>query len=184
MIPQELDVAIAEGGNVAVTWSNVDPELGVRQNHLRRRPGTEIPSNALIRPSSRPRSGPAGGSFTPAKRISPPRFEHPPPPEGETELEKEEREEKEEEIDKKESKKSAAGARIAIDSSGNAVAVWSYFDGEDLIIQSAVRPAGETFFDPPEQVSGSGENAGDPVSEWTPRGTRSRHGTGARARTA
>ncbi|HEY7574483.1 MAG TPA: PKD domain-containing protein, partial [Thermoanaerobaculia bacterium] len=162
VIPQEVDVALGETGNVAVTWNNVDPNSGFDKIVCGVDPMTEIPfkcpNPSFVQASVRT----GGGSFSPAKRISPPRFVHPPPPEGETEKEKEEREEKEEEIDKEESKKSAAGGRIAIDSAGNAVAVWTYFDGEDAIVQSAAAPGGAAF-GAPVQVSESGEDSFDPV---------------------
>jgi PKD domain len=161
VIPAELDVAIAEGGNVAVSWSNVDPDSGFGELICVEEPPLKSYCSNPSYVQASVRTG--GGVFSPAKRISPPRFVHPPPPGVETPKEKEEREEKEEEIDKEESKKSTSSARIAIDPSGNAVAIWAYFDGKDRIIQYAVRPSGEDSFEPPQQLSASGQHAGEPV---------------------
>jgi hypothetical protein len=55
----------------------------------------------------------------------------------------------------------AAEGRVAIDSAGRAVAIWSYFDGSDSIIQWAARE-GEGFTKP-AQLSASGQDAGEPA---------------------
>jgi PKD domain len=61
---------------------------------------------------------------------------------------------------------SAAGqnareAQVAIDPSGNAVAVWSRFDGAKYIVQGARRPAGGGW-EPALDISASGQNAEAP----------------------
>ncbi len=96
---------------------------------------------------------PAGGSFTPAVSGSPSREGR--GPEGETPKEKEERE-------ISESFKVANGAQAAVDGAGDATVVWSYFNGTDQVVQTAVREAGGSFTSP-LQVSESGADAGFPA---------------------
>jgi hypothetical protein len=150
VIPQDVHVALGEGGNVAVSWSNIDPDSGLDKVTCGIDPETgpfKCPNPSFVQASVRR----AGGSFSPPVRVSPPRGTA---PEGENEKEKEERE-------IEESHRSAGEGRVAIGSAGNAVAVWTYFDGEDQIIQSAVREGAS--FSAPAQVSESGESAGEPA---------------------
>jgi hypothetical protein len=151
VIPQELEVALGEGGNVAISWGSVDPGSGLDKLICGVDPKTlqqfKCPNPPFVMASVRR----AGGGFSPAERISPPRGTG---PGGESEKEKEEREIKESQL-------WAGQGRVGIDPAGNAVAIWSYFDGKDSVIQTAARE-GETF-DPPAQLSESGENAGEPA---------------------
>jgi hypothetical protein len=148
VIPQEPRLAVGAGGDVAVTWSEFDPNSGFDKIVCGIDPKTLLPfpcpNPSFVMAAARP----AGGSFTPAKRISVPRGTA---PGGETPLEKEERE-------KAESALTARGARPVVDAAGNTTVVFSFFDGEDSVIQTAVRNAGEDFT-APVQVSGSGEDA-------------------------
>jgi hypothetical protein len=149
VIPQEIQVAIGAGGDLAVTWSRIDPDSGLDDLVCGEDPVTTLPFNCSNPPFVEAAVRPAGGSFSPAQRISAPRGTA---PGGETPTEKEERE-------KEESKMAAADARPAVDWAGNATVVWTAFDGADNVVQTAYRPAGGDFT-PPAQVSESGENAG------------------------
>jgi hypothetical protein len=151
VIPQEVELAVGPGGDVVVTWAEIDRE-SIFTEYPKVNCGTDpnppnnkfkCPNPDFVMASVRP----AGGMFTPAQRISAPLTE---PPTGEPELE-------EWAID--ESAKSASGAHPTIDSAGNATVVWSAFNGEDNVVQSTYRPAGGTFASP-DQVSASGEDAG------------------------
>jgi hypothetical protein len=149
VIPQDLQLGAGAGGAVAVTWSMVDPHSGLDKVVCGIDPITLLPFNcpnpSFVMASVRP----AGGSFTAAKRISEPRGTA---PGGETPVQKEERE-------KAESAKTAFAGRPVVDAAGNTTVVFSFFDGEDSVIQSAIREGGGDFA-PPVQVSESGENAG------------------------
>jgi PKD domain len=148
VIPQELRMAVGAGGDVAVTWSEFDPNSGFDKIVCGIDPKTSLPFSCPNPSFVMAAVRPAGGSFTPAKRISVPRGTA---PGGETPLEKEERE-------KAESALTARGARPAVDAVGNTTVVFSFFDGEDNVVQTAVRNAGEDFT-APVQVSDSGEDA-------------------------
>jgi hypothetical protein len=50
----------------------------------------------------------------------------------------------------------------AIDAAGNAVAVWTRFNGSDEIVQAAVRPAGGDWAEP-DDLSAAGQDAGEPA---------------------
>jgi hypothetical protein len=59
---------------------------------------------------------------------------------------------------------SAAGQKagfpeVAVDGQGNAIAVWSRFDGTNFIVQAAVREAGGSF-GAPQDLSAAGQKAG------------------------
>jgi hypothetical protein len=56
---------------------------------------------------------------------------------------------------------SASGPSVAVDPSGNAVAVWTQTDGTNLRINAAYRSAGGSF-NAPVAVSGSGQDASNP----------------------
>jgi hypothetical protein len=72
----------------------------------------------------------------------------------------------------------AATAQVAVDPRGNAVALWEQSEGNDIIVQGAVRPAGESW-QAPVNLSAPGQDAGDPqvavdaqgnaVAVWTRR---------------
>ena len=49
-----------------------------------------------------------------------------------------------------------------VDGAGNATVVWSYFNGADEVVQTAIREAGGSFT-PPQQISESGAEAGFPA---------------------
>jgi PKD repeat protein len=147
VIPQEPRVAIGAGGDVAVTWSQADPDSGFDKFNCRIDPETSQPikctNPSIVMAAVRP----AGGTFTTPQRIS---ALPAPKPEGEP---------AQEEWAKEESVKTAGGARPVVDPAGNTTVVWSAFNGANFVIQTATRPAGGDFT-PPVQVSESGENAG------------------------
>lgn len=65
-------------------------------------------------------------------------------------------------IDVSESGEHLGGARVVLDSAGNATAVWDRWDGEATIVESAFRPAGGSWQDSeilsvPDDGSGPGE---------------------------
>ena len=106
VIPQELEVAVGAGGDVVVTWSEIDPEsvfteypdCPLRDEPRPAKQPDPMPQPDFVMASVRP----AGGVFTEAQRISPPLTA---PPDGETpELE---------EWAIEESAKAAGGARPA-----------------------------------------------------------------------
>jgi hypothetical protein len=150
VIPQEVELAAAEGGNAVVTWARIDPDSGLDKltcgidpiSHL----PFKCPNPTFVEASARR----AGGAFSPPVKISPPRGT---PTGTETEEEEELRE-------IEESKLSAGQARPTIDSAGNATVVWTYFDGTDQIIQWAARD-GEAFT-APAQLSAAGADASEP----------------------
>ena len=152
VIPQEVEVAIGGDGTVAVAWSRADPNSGLDKIICGYSEPLHIPFFCRNPPFVEASVRPPGGSFTPAQRISEPRGT---PPGGETPLEKEERE-------KAESFKVANGARAVVDGAGNATVVWSYFNGTDEVVQTAIREAGGSFT-PPQQISESGAEAGFPA---------------------
>jgi PKD repeat protein len=90
---------------------------------------------------------PSGGVFTEARRISPPLTD---PPAAEPERE---------EWAIEESARAAGHARPAVDAAGNATVIFSYDNGENVVVESTERPAGGEFggF---EQLSALGEDAG------------------------
>jgi hypothetical protein len=153
LIPQEVEVAVGPNGDVVVTWAELDPEsIFTEYPDVNCGTNPDPPNNKFKCPNPdfvMASVRPAGGVFTEAQRISPPLTQ---PPTGEPELE-------EWAID--ESAKNASGAHPTIDSAGNATVVWSAFNGEDNVIQTAYRPAGGSFTSP-DQVSASGEDAGLP----------------------
>jgi hypothetical protein len=51
---------------------------------------------------------------------------------------------------------------VAIDAAGNAIAVWK-LEGSNFIVQAAVRPAGQENWEAPDDLSGAGEDAGEPA---------------------
>ena len=51
--------------------------------------------------------------------------------------------------------------QVAVDGQGNAIAVWSRFDGTNLIVQAAARAAGGSF-GAPQDLSAAGQKAGFP----------------------
>jgi PASTA domain len=55
----------------------------------------------------------------------------------------------------------ASGPDIALDSAGNAVAVWGRYNGNDFILQAAVRPAGGAW-GAPQDLSAPGRDNGGP----------------------
>ena len=48
--------------------------------------------------------------------------------------------------------------QVAVDGQGNAIAVWSRFDGTNFIVQAAVRAAGGSF-GAPQDLSAAGQDA-------------------------
>jgi hypothetical protein len=152
VIPQELEVAIGEDGTVAVTWSRVDPGSGLDHLTCGYSEPLHFPVNCRNPPFVEASVRPPGGSFTAAQRISEPRGTAPGP---ETPLETEERE-------KAESLRVANGAKPVVDGAGDTTVVWSYFDGADDVVQTAIREAGGSFT-PPAQISESGSDASPPA---------------------
>jgi hypothetical protein len=148
VLQSDVRLAVGDNGDIALTWSEIDPEAEFEK--IICVPGLP-PKRCSNPPFIKATVRPAGGSFTAAKRISPPRGVEEPL---ETELEKEERE-------KFESKLAAVGAQPAVDAAGNVTVVWSYFDGTYNIIQSSVREAGGEFT-APTQTSPAGKEAGLP----------------------
>ena len=51
--------------------------------------------------------------------------------------------------------------QVAFDGQGNAIAVWSRFDGTNFIVQAAARAAGGSF-GAPQDLSAAGQKAGFP----------------------
>jgi hypothetical protein len=151
VFPGELEVAIGDDGTVAVTWSRIDPNSGLDKIVCGYSEPLHIPFYCRNPPFVEASVRPPGGSFTPAQRISEPRGA----PTGGTPLEEEERE-------KAESFKVADGASAVVDGAGNATVVWSYFNGTDEVVQTAIREAGGSFT-PPQQISESGAEAGVPA---------------------
>jgi hypothetical protein len=56
----------------------------------------------------------------------------------------------------------AEGPRVALDGAGDAVAVWVRSDGSNVLVQSAVQPAGEAPWGKPVEVSEAGRDASEP----------------------
>jgi PKD domain-containing protein len=52
---------------------------------------------------------------------------------------------------------------VAIDASGNAIAVWKLDGSSNFIVQAAVRPAGEEDWEEPDDLSDAGQDAGEPA---------------------
>jgi PKD repeat protein len=151
VIPQGPRLAVGADGTVAVTWSEVDPNSGFDKLVCGVDPNTSLPfycpNPSFVMGAVRS----AGGAFTPAQRISPPR--------GVETLGEDPKVKEEREI--AESAKSAAGARPVVDAAGNTTVVFSYFNGEDNVIETAVRDAGGSFA-APVQVSAPGGDASSP----------------------
>jgi hypothetical protein len=63
----------------------------------------------------------------------------------------------------------AEAPRVAVDSSGNAVAVWTRFNGSRKVVQSAMRPAGGPW-GPVDELSDAGQNAVTPAVAVDPAG--------------
>ena len=59
--------------------------------------------------------------------------------------------------------------QIAVDSTGTAIVVWERFDGANLRVQAAVRPAGGSF-GAPQTLSDLGQGAVTPQLEMSPDG--------------
>ena len=151
VLPQDLQLAVGPNGDIALTWNEIDPDAEFDKVVCEIHPilGPLYCGNpAFVKATVRP----AGGTFTTPKRISEPRGSG---PEGETVEQKAERE-------KAESKLTAADAHPAVDAAGRTVVVWTYFDGTDFVIDSAVREVGAANFGPPIQVSPSGEDSAFP----------------------
>ena len=149
VIPQELQLAIGAGGDVAVTWSNIDPNSGLDKVVCATDPENDGPDQ-LPQPVVRAGSGASGRGrphrTRPASRCP---AGTAPPEEAPDKLARE----------KAESQLSAVGAHPAVDAAGNTVVVWNYFNGTDAVVHSATPEVGQSF-GAPVQVSESGENAG------------------------
>jgi hypothetical protein len=161
--PQDLRLAAGPNGDIALVWTEIDPNSGLDKVTCEIHPvlgPLKCGNPAFVKATVRP----AGGSFTAPQRISEPRGSG---PDGETVEEKEERE-------KAESKLAASDAHPAIDAAGRAIFVWTFFDGTDYVIDSAVREG--AAFGPPTQVSASGQDsafadiemdaAGNAIAVW------------------
>jgi hypothetical protein len=158
-IPQEPRLAIGSGGAIVVTWAEFDPtsefpnfSCGVSPFPPNEPTECDVPSHvmATVRP--------AGGVFTAPEQISPPTAPKPATP-------------AEQEVwAKEESVKDASQARPAIDAAGNAVVVFTYFDGTESVIHSNVRQVGAEFGES-VQISQSGGNAGGPDLDMDAAGT-------------
>src|SRR4051794_31717955 len=57
--------------------------------------------------------------------------------------------------------RAAGEVDIAFDRQGTAIAVWSRSNGTNTVIQASVRPPGGAF-SAPQNLSATGQNAGDP----------------------
>lgn len=153
VIPQDLSVAVGTGGAAVVTWAQIDQEsiftefpavqCGTAPSPPAP-PGTKIKcaNPAFVMAAVRP----AGGAFTAAEQISPPLTE---PPATDPQLE---------EWAIEESAKAAGSARPVIDPAGNATVIFSYYNGEDAVVESTERPAGGEFGGL-EQITAPGEDA-------------------------
>jgi hypothetical protein len=64
----------------------------------------------------------------------------------------------------------AASPQVAVDPQGNAVAVWTRFNGPNFIVQGAVRPAGSGVWQTPVDLSAVGGNALSPQVAVDPHG--------------
>ena len=56
----------------------------------------------------------------------------------------------------------ARAPQVALDAQGNAIAIWTRFNGSHVVVQAASRAAGAPFFSAPEDLSASGQNAEEP----------------------
>ena len=65
---------------------------------------------------------------------------------------------------------SARIPQIAVDTNGNATAVWSRYNGSNLIVQSSTKPFGEGWQVPPNDLSQSGQNSNFPQIAIDPYG--------------
>ncbi len=63
----------------------------------------------------------------------------------------------------------ATGPRVAVDSQGNAIAVWDRSNGTNTIVQTATRPAGGAW-QTPVNLSAAGQNANYPQIAFDPQG--------------
>ncbi len=161
VIPQDVQLAVNDAGDMIVAWTALDPNSGF-EKVLCPNPNPELPPMGCPNPLFiQAAVKPAGGSFSAAVQVSRKRPPHPSPPPGETPQEKVEREEKEDEEDGAESKLTASEPRVAIDSAGNGAVVWQFFNGTEAVIQTATRPAGGSFSSL-STISAGGQNATDP----------------------
>lgn len=58
--------------------------------------------------------------------------------------------------------RSVSGPAVAVDASGNFIAVWSESNGTNAIVRAALKPAGSTTFESSMDLSGTGQNASAP----------------------
>ena len=65
----------------------------------------------------------------------------------------------------------ASSPDVGMDSAGNAIAVWTRFDGDDFIAQASIRPPEGEFAPPVDELSPIGANAGSPQIAVAPGGT-------------
>ena len=140
VIPQEPQGRRSgAGGDVAVTWSRLDPNSGLDKIICGDRPEHALPFNCpnpgFVEASVRP----AGGSPTPAQRISAPRGTEP----GGGDSERQRRTGK----SRIGSRPRAALARSSTPA-GNTTVVFSAFNGEDNVIQTAYRARGRRLHRP------------------------------------
>lgn len=152
-IPNGLEVAINPAGDVGVVWETRDPASDIPQAKCPAPPPvleTDCPNPSFVEAAVRP----AGGAFSAPTRISPPRGVAKP---DETEGEKNERLVRESALD-------AGEGRLAIAPSGEAIGIWSYFDGEHEVLQTASRPPGGSWADP-ASVAGTEGTVREPAIE-------------------
>lgn len=142
VLPIEIRLDVNDAGDSAVTWAQMDPTSGLN------------PNPEVVMASTRP----AGGSFSVPVRVSPPRPERADPEPGETVEEKHAREERE---DEEAAQMTAAEPNVAIDSAGDAIVLWAYFDGTNELVQTARHPAAGGFSSPPTLLSDAGRNSGE-----------------------
>lgn len=65
---------------------------------------------------------------------------------------------------------SAGSPQVAIDALGNAKAVWTYFNGSNIQIKSAILKMGATSWTKPQDLSDSGQNSSSPCIGMDPKG--------------
>ncbi len=167
-IPQGAQIAIGAGGDVVVTWLTRDPNAkfqeltcGTKEEGILEEEEPYKCSNPyFVMGSVRP----AGGVFSTPERVSPPRGSG----EGATQEEKE----------IAESQMSAAEPLGVAGPAGNVTVAWTYFDGENRVIQAATRAPGGGWTTPetiseasePEEPAGSldlgVDGAGNVIASW------------------
>ena len=138
-------------GDVGVVWGELDPDSGFDKLLCKGADGkdAQCPNPFFVKGTVMQ----AGGAFSEAVKISAERGGEAP----EEPIEEKKQREREESV------RTTFGGRMAIDAVGNTRVVWSYYDGTDVIIQTAERPVSlPRDWRLPKTISSAGENAGEP----------------------